>query len=118
MNATPRALEATIARLLTVGTYLSVGLIAIGTILLLAQGRSPLDDAPVLDLGRLPADVVALQPAGFLGLGILGVVATPASRVAAALVGYARAGERRMAVVAALIIVVIAIGVATGTAGS
>jgi uncharacterized membrane protein len=112
------ALEATIARVLTVGTYLSVGLIAFGTGLLLVQGRSPLDAAPALDLGRLPADIAGLQPASFLWLGILGVVATPASRVAAALLGYARAGEHRMAIVAALILVVIAIGVATGTAGA
>jgi hypothetical protein len=44
------------------------------------------------------------------------VVATPSARVAAALVGYARSGERPMAVVAALILVVIAlsVGLATG----
>jgi hypothetical protein len=38
--------------------------------------------------------------------------------VAAALVGFSRSGERSMALVAAAILVVIAIGVATGTAAS
>jgi len=118
MVGTQRSLEWSIARLLTIGTYISVGLVAIGTILLIGGGRSPLDAAPVLDPGGLPADLVGLQPAGFLWLGILGVMATPAARVVAALIGYARAGERRMVLVSALILVVIAIGVVTGTAAS
>ena len=114
----PRSLESSIGRLLTIGTYASVGLIAVGTVLLIGSGRSPLDAAPALDPSRLIPDLIGLQPAGFLWLGILGVVATPAARVAAALVGFARSGERRMALVAAAILVVIAIGVATGAAAS
>jgi uncharacterized membrane protein len=116
--ATSGPLESWIGRLLTIGTYVSVGLIAIGTLLLIGSGRSPLDAAPALDPARLLPDLAGLQPAGFLWLGILGVVATPAARVAAALVGFSRSGERRMAFVAAAILVVIAIGVATGTAAS
>ena len=113
-----RDLEATIARLLSIGTYLSIGLIAIGVVLLLASGASPLDPPPVFDLARLPADLAALRPTGFLWLGIVGLLATPAARVAAAGVGYARSGERRMVLVALLILVVIAVGVAVGTAAS
>lgn len=115
---TSRSLESSIGRLLTIGTYVSVGLIAVGTVLLIGSGRSPLDAAPALDPGRLAADLLGLQPAGFLWLGILGVVATPAARVAAAFVGFNRSGERRMALVAAAILIVIAIGVVTGTAAS
>jgi uncharacterized membrane protein len=118
MEGTTRSLETSIARLLTIGTYVSVGLIAIGAVLLIGSGRSPLDAAPALDPGRLVTDLLGLQPAGFLWLGILGVVATPAARVAAALVGFFRSGERAMALVAAAILIVIAIGVATGTAAS
>jgi len=117
-SPTSGPLESSIGRLLTIGTYVSVGLIAIGTLLLIGSGRSPLDAAPALDPARLLPDLAGLQPAGFLWLGILGVVATPAARVAAALVGFSRSGERRMAFVAAAILVVIAIGVATGTAAS
>lgn len=113
-----RSLESSIGRLLTIGTYVSVGLIAIGTVLLIDSGRSPLDTAPALDPSRLIPDLLGLQPAGFLWLGILGVVATPAARVAAALVGFSRSGERRMALVAAAILIVIAIGVVTGAAAS
>jgi uncharacterized membrane protein len=112
----PRSLESSIARLLTIGTYVSIALIATGTGLLIASGRSPLETAPGLALDRLAADLLSLQPAGFLWLGVLGVIATPGARVAAALVGYARAGEREMVLVAALILAVIAAGVVTGTA--
>ena len=111
-----RALESSIGRLLAIGTYASIGLVAVGTVLLLASGVSPLDQAPAFDLGTVGADLRALRPSGFLWLGILGLLATPAARVAAALVGYARSGERAMVVVAALILVVIAIGVAAGVA--
>jgi uncharacterized membrane protein len=111
-----RTLESSIGRLLAVGTYASIALVAIGTVLLLASGVSPLDVAPRFDLGTVGADLGALRPAGLLWLGILGLIATPAARVAAALVGYARNGERAMVVVAALILVVIAIGVAAGVA--
>jgi uncharacterized membrane protein len=109
------SLEARIARLLTMGTYASIALIVAGTLGFLAAGRSPLETAPGFDLTRLPADLANLRPAGFLWLGLLGVIATPAARVVAALVGYARLGELRMAAVAALILVVIAAGVAAGT---
>jgi len=113
-----RPLEAQIGRLLTIGTYASVGLMAVGVVLMALSGRSPLDVAPALDLGRLPADLAAFRPAGFLWLGLLLVLATPSARVVASLVGYLRAGEREMAVVSALILLVIALGVAAGTVES
>lgn len=113
-----RTLEARIARLLMAGTYGSIGLIAAGAVLMALNGRDPLDGAPAFDPARLLDDLRALQPAGFLWLGILVVLATPLARVVAALAGYLRAGEREMAVVAALIVVVVAVGVAAGTLGT
>lgn len=112
----PRDLERTIARLLSVGTYISIAFVAVGVALLLASGASPIDAAPALDLGRVLPDVLSLRPAGFLWIGILGLIATPAARVATALIGYVRSGEREMVLVAALVLIVIAIGVAVGTA--
>lgn len=113
-----RALESQIARLLTVGTYASITCVALGVVALLAAGTSPFDTAPGLDLGRLGGDIVGLRPEGFLWLGILGLVATPAARVVAALVGYLSSGERLMIGVSVLILVVIAIGVAAGVSGA
>ena len=108
------ALESTIARVLTIGTYASVGLIALGVLAMAAAGVDPLAPAPVFDPAQIPADLAALRPAGFLWLGILGVLATPATRVAASLVGYLRTGERLMVGVSLAILVVIAAGVITG----
>jgi uncharacterized membrane protein len=82
------------------------------------DGRSPLEVAPSLDLGRLPADLATLQPSAFLWLGVLLVLTTPPARVLAALIGYLRRSEREMAIVAAFILVVIALGVVAGTTGS
>lgn len=113
-----RGLEGTIARVLSVGTLVSVVMLAIGGGLLLASGGSPLDPAPGFDLGRVPGDLASLAPTGFLWLGLVVVVATPAARVAAGLVGYVRTGERGMAIVALLVLIVIAAGVLAGIASA
>ena len=116
-GAAAGTLEARIARLLKVGTYAAIALIALGVVLLVAAGRSPLEIAPVLDPGTFLADLGAIRPAPFLWLGIFVVLATPSARVVTALAGYVRAGEREMALVAALILAVVALGVVVGTAG-
>ncbi len=112
-------LEQTIARLLTIGTYAAVALFAIGSGLLLAAGGSPLDGGPRLDIGRVGADLGELRFDGFLWLGLLIVIATPAARVGVSFIGYLRAGERSMALVAALILGIISLSVALaiGTEG-
>jgi uncharacterized membrane protein len=107
-------LEASLAHVLQIGSYASIALVTAGVLLLAAGGVSPLDPGPALDLGRIPSDLVAGRPAGFLWLGIISVVATPGLRVALALVGFARRGERLMVLVAALILVVVAVGVLAG----
>lgn len=106
------ALERSLARLLTIGTYGAVALLSIGLVLLLAAGLDPLSGGPPFDAGRLVGDLAASRPAGFLWLGLVVVVATPAVRVAASLIGYLHRGERAMAVVAGLILIVIATSVA------
>lgn len=112
----PPSLESTIGRVLTVGTFGSVGLIAVGVALMTIGGISPLAAAPAFEPGRILTDVVTLQPGGWLWLGLVMVLATPAARVAASLVGYWRAGERTMAAVSAMILGVIVLGVLTGLA--
>jgi uncharacterized membrane protein len=105
------ALERSIGRILTIGTWISIALLAIGFVLLLAHGLGPRSTDPGFDLSRIPSDLVALHPEGAIWLGLAIVIATPAARVAAALLGYARRGERAMAVVAVLILLVIAASV-------
>ena len=110
-------MDGRIARLLRIGTYVAVALIAIGVVLMLATGRSPLDVAPDFDPARLIADLVGLQPAGFLWLGLIVVLLTPAARVAVSGLGYARIGDRSMALIAGLVLIVILTGVLIGTPG-
>jgi uncharacterized membrane protein len=110
----PASLEVALSHVLQLGTYVSVALIAVGSVLLLASGGSPIDGGPPFDLSSIPADIAALRPAGFLWLGILGVLATPALRVGRALLGFARRGEQRMVAVSALVLGVIAVGVVVG----
>jgi len=107
-------LETGIARILQVGTYASMALVAAGVALLVLGGTSPLAAGPALDVSRIAGDLLAGRPAGFLWLGVLGVLATPGLRVVGALVGFARGGEWRMAGVAVAIIVVVAIGIVAG----
>ncbi len=108
-------LEQSIARLLTGGTYAAIVLLAIGFALMIASGVSPLSGGPRFDITAIPGDLLALRPTGFLWLGLLVVVATPAARVLASLIGYARRGEQRMVIVAALILAVIALSVVAAT---
>lgn len=109
-------LEGRIARVLRVGTYGAVTLIAIGVVVMLAGGRSPLDVAPALDPGHLLGDLVALRPEAFLWLGLIAVLATPAARVAVSVAGFWRAGDRAMATIAILVLTVILLGVVIGLA--
>ena len=110
------AFDRTIGRLLIAVTYVSALLLTIGVLLMVASGISPLSGGPALDLSALFADLVSLQPAGFLWLGLLTVIATPLSRVVAAAVGFALVGDRRMVVVSVAILVVISVSVATALA--
>ena len=107
-------LESTLARVLQIGTYASITLVAVGVVLLVVNGGSPLDPGAPVVIARLVADIAAGRPEGFLWFGILGIVATPGLRVLGAFIGFARGGERLMAVVALLILVVVALGVLAG----
>ncbi|HEV8281234.1 MAG TPA: DUF1634 domain-containing protein [Candidatus Limnocylindrales bacterium] len=99
--------------MLIVLTYGAVALLAVGVALMASQGVPPLSGGPQLDIGRLAGDLASLAPSGFLWLGLLAVIATPVSRVVAAGIGYARAGDRALVVVAIAILAVLALSVAT-----
>jgi uncharacterized membrane protein len=62
-----------------------------------------------LDLGSLPGDIVAFRPAAFIWAGILTVMALPIGRVIVAGAGFFAAGERRLALVSALVVLVVAL---------
>ena len=65
-----------IGRLLIAVTYVAGALLMVGVLLMVAGGISPLSGGPPLDLAALPGDLASLQPAGFLWLGLIVVIAT------------------------------------------
>jgi uncharacterized membrane protein len=104
-------LESAIGGVITLGTYLAVGLVAVGVALMAATGQSPLAPAPPFDSRALAAGVAALRPEPFLWLGLVIAIGTPSARVLASFVGYLARGERLMAAISLAILAVIAIGV-------
>jgi uncharacterized membrane protein len=117
-EATRLAAERQIGRLLVTLTYLSVVLLLVGVGLMLGAGISPTAGGPDLDLATLGSQLVALDPDGFLWLGLLAVIAAPISRVVLAGYAYGRAGDWPMVAIAAAILAVIVVGVVTARTGS
>jgi uncharacterized membrane protein len=109
--------ERTIGRLLIAMTYVSVALMGVGVVLMLANGISPLDAGPPLDPADIVSELVALQPAGFLWLGLLIVIAAPIARVVVAAIAYARDRDRTMVFVSIAILAVLGVAVAVAVAG-
>lgn len=107
------AAERLIGRLLIAVTYVSVGLLVIGVALMIADSISPTSGGPRLDLATLGAQIAALDPAGYLWLGLLAVIAAPIGRVIVASVAYAREADWLMVGISIAILLVITIGVAS-----
>jgi uncharacterized membrane protein len=105
-------LELRIARLLVLGTYLGVALLAIGIVLMLAAGVDPMTTPPPsFDPSSIVGDITALRPTGFLWAGVLVLMALPVTRVAIAALAFARGGDRRMAAIAVAVLIVLAASV-------
>ena len=123
---TPRALASTTSRTLAaerlsgrllIGiTYVSVVLLLIGVALMIKDGISPLDGGPGLDLAALGATLAGLEPAGYLWLGLLVVIAAPICRVIVAGIAYARDADWLMVGISVAILLVIAVGIASALA--
>ncbi len=108
-----------VARFLSAGTIVSVVLVAAGVVLMLAAGLRPtLDSGPDPDPASIVADVVGLRPAGLLWAGLMLTVALPTARVALALAGFLRLGDRRASAVAAGVLGVLALAFAVALATS
>jgi uncharacterized membrane protein len=81
-------LNLTISRVLVVGLILSIAFLLVGAVLSLARPElSAVHETSVRDI---PRAIWALEPAGFFSLGLLLLLATPAARVVALLVGFTR----------------------------
>lgn len=112
-------LESTVARLLVAGTYAAMLLVLAGAVLMLAGGVDPTAHGglPGFDAGRIPADLAALRPEGFLWAGILLVLALPLGRVAVAGLAFLVAGDRALAVVSLAVLLVVLASILAGGVG-
>jgi uncharacterized membrane protein len=102
-------LESTISRLLVAGTYLAMGLILVGVLLMLAAGVDPLahGGTPPFELSAIPAEIAAGNPLGFLWLGLVAVLALPLGRVTVAGLGFLAARDMRLALVSLAVLLVV-----------
>jgi uncharacterized membrane protein len=103
------AIESTIARLLVFGTYVAIAFVLVGVVGMFAQGVDPLAHGtpPGFDLGRLPGDLVALRPEGFLWTGLVTVLGLPVGRVVVAGIGFFAAHDRRLTLVSLAVLLVV-----------
>ena len=112
------SVDVRIARILAAGTRIAVALLAVGSVLLIAGGTSPLAaDWPPLDLASLPEALIELRPSAFLWLGLMATIATPLLSVAASSLSLGRAGELRFAILGAAILGVVALAIVAGLIG-
>lgn len=110
---TAYAMEAAVARLLVVGTWLAMGLVLVGVVLMLAAGLDPLDHGavPPFRLAAIPGEILALDPAGFLWAGIVLIIALPIGRVVVSGLGFLAARDVRMAAISLGVLVVVLVSV-------
>ena len=114
--STERSLDRTIGRILQWGIGASIGLLVVGVFLMVAGGIDPLGPLPPpFDASALVRGLVTLQPEAYLWLGLIVTIATPSMRVLASLVGFGRAGDRRMVIVSLGILAIIVASVAVAS---
>jgi uncharacterized membrane protein len=103
------ALESTIARILVIGTYAAIGLVLLGVLGMLLTGVDPLAHGapPAFDIALVPAELLALEPQGFLWLGLVLVMGLPIGRVIVAGVGFIAARDGRLALVSLAVLLVV-----------
>jgi uncharacterized membrane protein len=117
-SSTAYAMEAVVARLLVVGTWLAMGLVLVGVILMLATGVDPLDHGavPPFQLTAIPGQMLALEPQGFLWAGIVLIIALPIGRVVVSGLGFLAARDLRMAGISLAVLIVVLVSVVASIA--
>jgi uncharacterized membrane protein len=105
-------IERMVSRVLGIGVAAAVVLMLTGLVLGLLDG----DGIPthVVALGDLLPGLRGLDPAAYLSLGLLVLVATPFVRVAGSIVTFALERDRRYVLVTAVVLAVMCLGVVLG----
>jgi uncharacterized membrane protein len=104
--------ERLVERLLLAAIGVGVTLMLLGVALGIAAGDG-LPDA-VLPVSGLPQALTSWEPAAYLSLGLIMLMATPFVRVAGSLVVFALAHDRRYVLVTAAVLAVMCLSVLLG----
>lgn len=107
-------IEHMVSRVLKAGIAIAVALMAVGLVLSVFDKEGM--PSHVVPLADLPALLGQFDPAAYLSLGLMVLIATPFVRVAASIVAFARERDRRYVLVTAIVFVVMCLGVVLGRA--
>lgn len=111
---TPEKFRAVVSTVLIVGVSISAALIGAGFVAALAVGwQGSLTGAThaigssTADFGGLPGRLAALEPAAIAQLGLVALLATPVTRVAASVVGFALERDRLYAAITLTVLAIL-----------
>ena len=107
-------IERMVNRILVVGVALAVALMAAGLVLGVVDGQGL--PSHVVSLADLPSLLGSLDPAAYLSLGLIVLIATPFVRVAGSIVAFAREHDRRYVLITAVVLAVMCVSVVLGRA--
>ncbi|MGA2514008.1 MAG: DUF1634 domain-containing protein [Candidatus Limnocylindrales bacterium] len=98
---TPERFRTVVGTVLLVGVVVSAALIGAGFVAALAigwqgslLGQAAATTAATTDFANLPGRLASAEPAAIVQLGLVTLLATPVTRVAASVVGFALEGDR------------------------
>lgn len=109
-----RRLDRVVSRVIAGGLVVAILLLLTGAALALA-GRGP-SPSTIADISDIPRALAALEPAGFLDLGLLMLLATPVARVTALAVGFGIAKSWFFCSISVLVLALIALSAYLGVA--
>jgi uncharacterized membrane protein len=95
------------------GMVISLSLMIIGLALGAIEGTGA---TGVLPLDRIPAGLTELDPLAFLTLGLVLLIATPLTRVIAALMVFLIEGDRKFVLISAVVLLAVTAAVLLGAA--
>jgi uncharacterized membrane protein len=114
----PERFRTMISLVLTFGVAVSAALIGAGFLASLAVGwqgsllgTAPGATAPTTDFSNLPARLASLEPLAVSQLGLLVLLATPVTRVAASVVGFALEGDRLYTAITLAVLAVLLVSI-------
>jgi len=109
-----RKINALVHQLLIVGLAAAAVLMVAGVLLGLFTGQG-LPDAMV-PLSNLLAELARFNPAAFISLGLLALLATPILRVAGSIVGFAIERDWRYALITTVVLIIVILSIVLGQA--